>query len=196
MKKRLFIWMILLVLILSGCAKNEGMYVEPAQLTQEEEEIAELLGLNTEHRIFDFVLDDTVQTVSVHVYELENGGWSQISGGGGLDFSDCTSGRIALGFDRIASGVRIALQSDKNKSITSYKTETEEESLGRATTVLHDRTEVVYDQEIPLVLQIETAKNEIRSYDVSYFNSPEEYEKAGYEHVYAITILFSQEALS
>ena len=36
MKKRLFIWMILLVLILSGCAKNEGMYVEPAQLTQEE----------------------------------------------------------------------------------------------------------------------------------------------------------------
>lgn len=196
MKKRLFIWMILLVLILSGCAKNEGMYVEPAQLTQEEENIAELLGLNTEHRIFDFAVDDTLQTVQVNVYKLEDGAWSLISGGGGLDFAGCTSGRLALGFDQIAAGVRIALQSGKNKSITSYNRETEEESLGRATTVLHDRTEVVYDQEIPLVIQIETSKNEVRTYDVSYFNSPEEYEKEGYEHVYAITILFSRDALS
>ena len=144
MRKARFVWIILLVLMLSGCAKNEGMYVEPAQLTQEEQEIAELLGLNTEHRIFDFTVDDTVQTVQVNVYELENGGWSRISGGGGLDFSDCTSGRLALGFDQIASGVRIALQSDKNKSITSYTRETEEEgSLGCATTVLSDRTEVI-----------------------------------------------------
>ena len=197
MRKARFVWMILLVLMLSGCAKNEGMYVEPAQLTQEEQEIAELLGLNTEHRIFDFAVDDTVQTVQVNVYELENGGWSRISGGGGLDFSDCTSGRLALGFDQIAAGVRIALQSDKNKSITSYTRETEEEgSLGCATTVLSDRTEVIYEQEIPLVIQIETSKNEVRTYDVSYFNAPEEYEKEGYEHVYAITILFSRETLS
>ncbi len=42
MRKARFVWIILLVLMLSGCAKNEGMYVEPAQLTQEEQEIAEL----------------------------------------------------------------------------------------------------------------------------------------------------------
>ena len=71
MRKARFVWIILLVLMLSGCAKNEGMYVEPAQLTQEEQEIAELLGLNTEHRIFDFTVDDTVQTVQVNVYELD-----------------------------------------------------------------------------------------------------------------------------
>lgn len=198
MKKILPIWMILLALTLSGCAKNEGMYVEPAQLTQEEQKIAELLGLNTEHRIFDFAVDNTVQTVQVNVYELENGSWELISGGGGLDFSDCPSGRVALGFDRISGGVRIALQSDKNQSATSYRREPEDEELnfGCATTVLPGRTEVVYGQKIPLVVQIETSKNEIRTFDMSYFEHPEEYEKYGYEHVYAITILFSQEKLS
>ena len=45
-----------------GCSdtpKNaEKMYIEPAQLTEEEEKIATLLGLNTQQKIYDFVLDE------------------------------------------------------------------------------------------------------------------------------------------
>lgn len=41
-----------------GCSDTpmsaEKMYIEPAQLTEEEEQIAALLGLNTKQRIFDF----------------------------------------------------------------------------------------------------------------------------------------------
>lgn len=197
MKKMISLGLLFVVLCLSGCTKNEGMYVEPAQLTQKEQKIAELLGLNTEHRIFDFAVDGTAQSIQVNSYELVDGSWSRVSGGGGCALRG-TEGRVALGFDRIEDGLRIALQLPNGYNITTYNTvpETENSGFGRATSVLHDRTEVVYDQELPLVLQIETSKNEVRSFGVSSFEHPEELAECGYERVYAITILFSQNELS
>lgn len=41
-----------------------------------------------------------------------------------------------------------------------------------------------------------TAKDEVTSYNVEYFEHPEKYEKYGYEHVYAITVRFSRSPLS
>ena len=52
-----------------------------------------------------------------------------------------------------------------------------------------------YEEEIPLVVQIITSKNEVVSYQVDYFNSPEEYEKFEYEGVFAITVRFSQKTV-
>ena len=46
-----------------------------------------------------------------------------------------------------------------------------------------------------MLIQIVTSKNEVRSYSTDYFFQPEEYEKYGYEHVYAVTVLFSQKPL-
>ena len=61
--------------------------------------------------------------------------------------------------------------------------------------ILSEKTEFAYEEEIPLVVQIITSKNEVISYQVDYFNSPEEYEKYGYEGVFAITIRFSQKTV-
>ena len=58
-----------------------------------------------------------------------------------------------------------------------------------------EKTEFVYEEEIPLAVQIITSKNEVVSYQVDYFNSPEEYEKYGYEGVFAITVRFSQKTV-
>ena len=66
--------------------------------------------------------------------------------------------------------------------------------MGSATSTLADRSDIAYEQEIPLVIQIITSKNEIHSYDVSYFEHPEEYTE--YEHVYAVTVRFSQKTVS
>ena len=56
---------------------------------------------------------------------------------------------------------------------------------------LSERREVVYEEEIPLVLQVVTSKNGTVLYDVDYFFQPEAYEDLGYEHVYAVTVMFS-----
>ena len=176
----------------------EKMYIEPAQLTEEEKEIASLLGLNTEHRLFDFSLDESVQSIQVNTYRLVDGEWNLETGGGGQAFSDI-EGRIALGFERLDEGIRIAIQSEHTGGSTEYKSERNEdlkEIGGFATSILSEKKEVVYEEEIPLVVQVITSKNEIHSYQVDYFDSPKEYEKLGYEGVFAITIRFSQKTVA
>ena len=185
-----------------GCSDTEKtvdkMYIEPAQLTEEEEKIAALLGLNTQQQIYDFVLDETVQSIQVNTYRLIDGEWKLETGGGGQAFSDAT-GRIALSFERLDEGVRIAIQSEHTGGSTKYDSERNEDlnEIGSyATSILSEKTEFAYEEEIPLVVQIITSKNEVVSYQVDYFNSPKEYEKLGYEGVFAITIRFSQKTVA
>jgi hypothetical protein len=53
--------------------------------------------------------------------------------------------------------------------------------------------ELRYEEEIPLVLQVCTAKDEVRSYDTSCFFQPEVFED--YEFVYAVTAMFSRQTV-
>jgi len=187
------------VLSLVACGNpppKPDMYIEKAELSQKEEDIAKLLGDNSDQLIYDFRLDDTVQSVQINTYRLTDGEWRMISGGGGQQFSD-EKGRLALDFENIAEGLRVALQSEHNSGSTKYSSEPAEEfaGMGRATSMLSDLTEITYEKEIPLVVQISTAQNSINSYNVDYFFSPDEYQKHGYEHVYAITVLFSQKTV-
>lgn len=190
------------MLSMAGCAdieKNEGkMYIEPAQLTEEEEKFASLLGLNTEQRIYDFTLEESVQSIQVNTYRLMDGEWKLEAGGGGQAFSD-VEGRIALSFERLDEGLRIAIQSEHTGGATEYNSERNEDlnEIGSfVTSVLSEKTEFEYEEEIPLAVQIITSKNEVVSYQVDYFYSPEEYEKLGYEGVFAITIRFSQKTVA
>ncbi len=187
------------ILFLVACGnapKKAGMYIEKAELSQQEENIAKLLGDNGDQLIYDFKLDDTIQSVQVNTYRLIDGKWSMISGGGGHQFSD-SKGRLALDFENLAEGLRVALQSEHNSGSTTISSEPVEEftGMGRVTSILNEATEIAYEKEIPLVIQISTAQSSIYSYDVDYFFTPDEYEKHGYEHIYAITILFSQKTV-
>ena len=79
--KKLIVLVLAIVGLLSmvGCSDLEKtvgkMYIEPAQLTEEEEKIAVLLGLDTQQKIYDFVLDETVQSIQVNTYRLIDGEW-------------------------------------------------------------------------------------------------------------------------
>ena len=201
--KKLIVALLVMIGIISmiGCSATsktaDKMYIEPAQLTEEEEKIAALLGLDTQQKIYDFVLDETVQSIQVNTYRLMDGEWKLETGGGGQAFSDAT-GRIALSFERLDEGIRIAIQSEHSGGSTEYDSERNEdlnEIGGYATSILSEKTEFAYEEEIPLVVQIITSKNEVVSYQVDYFNSPEEYEKFEYEGVFAITVRFSQKTV-
>lgn len=203
MKRLIALFFVITAMIcIVGCSdtpeKVNKMYIEPAQLTEEEERIAALLELNTKQRIFDFVLDETVQSIQVNTYRLIDGEWKLETGGGGQAFSDA-KGRIALGFERLDDGIRIAIQSEHTGGSTEYKSERNEDLAeigGFATSILSEKKEFNYEEEIPLAVQVITSKNEIVSYQVDYFNSPKEYEKLGYEGVFAITIRFSEKTVA
>lgn len=199
--KKIVISIVAMVFILSlascsNTAKKPNLYIEKAQLSKQEESIAKLLGANSEHRIYDFKLDDSVKSVRINTYELKEGSWKQVTGFGSQAFLD-NKGRLALDFDNLASGIRIGIQSENHNSGTGYSMDVTEDIPGmtRSTTILDDLTEIIYEQETPLVLQVSTTKNAISSYGVDSFFTPEEYDKHGYEYVYAVTLQFSQKTV-
>jgi hypothetical protein len=198
--KRICVFLCCCLLLFSVCActgaSSQKMYIEPARLTEEEKRIAELLGLNQAYRIYDFHVDETVKAMRVNAYEWIDGEWKIMMGGGGRAFSD-SEGRLALGCENIADELRIAVQSEHENSAVSYSSEAAEDTagLGHTSSSFSGKEEIGYEREIPLLIQIVTSKNEVRSYSTDYFFQPEEYEKYGYEHVYAVTVLFSQKPL-
>ena len=200
MKKALLLLMAALMLpALSACAgearqdREPEMYIEPALLNEDEEKMAQLLGGMDGQHIFDFSVDDSVQSLSIKLWKLEDGEWTDWQADRQMLIEG--SGRIALGFDDITAGCRIAVQTQSgfNASTGSSEPDEELEAMGRTTA---QRREIEYDKEIALAIQTFTDKNEVISYDPEYFEHPEEYEKLGYEGVFAITACFSQEPLS
>ena len=72
--------MILFLIACGNTAKKPALYIEKAQLSEQEESIAKLLGANSEQLIYDFKLDNTVTSVQINTYVLINGEWKPISG--------------------------------------------------------------------------------------------------------------------
>ena len=56
MKKLLIVLMIFFIFSISSCGEksSEKMYIEAARLTDEEKDITELLGIDTQYHIYDF----------------------------------------------------------------------------------------------------------------------------------------------
>ena len=189
--KRVFtvICVLMLSLPLCGFGKNAAQYIEPAQLTGQEQELMALLGANAGYRLFDFRVDKTVQSLRVSVYELKDGAWQRI-GGGGTHMISGGEGRLALGFDKIANGLFVGI-SGYGSVRNSYPDAVEFPNMGCLTSSLSSREEVTPEAEIPLVTQVITSINEVMTFD---FDTPERYVAQGYEHVYAITVAFSDKA--
>ncbi len=197
--------LLVLLALLAGCSAEAApaMYIEPAQLSEEEEAMAKLLGADMDQHLFDVVLDGTAKKMSVTAYELADGTWEPRIGGGGSGMAldeKAKEGRLCFGFEDLRKDFREAAQFDGiGYTATSWEgTEDldDPEGMSRTTSFLANRTEIIYEKEIPLAVQINTAKNGVVSYNPEYFFQLEEYEKLGYEHVYALTVMFSQEPLS
>ncbi|MDE6839801.1 MAG: hypothetical protein K2P49_02945 [Oscillospiraceae bacterium] len=193
---------VLMALALSACGEpaqkeDETMSIAPAQLSQEETALTELLGLGMEnYRIFDYQVGGGVQSIQLTVYELVGTEWEPKVNAIRSASTD-PKGRIALAFGRMTEGVRVSFQSENSGGGATFTMETEDDvsSMACATSMLTNAAEIAFDQEVPLVVQIVTSKNQINSYDVSYFGMPREYAKHEYEHVYAITVTFSEKAV-
>lgn len=193
---------VLTVCSLPGCAGEKQqstepeMYIEPAQLNGDEKKMAQLLGGMEGQSVFDFFVDDKAQSLIITTWKLEDGQWVEYM----LDSQrlDESSGRIALGFENLTAGCRIAVQTQSGFSASTRHGEADEEleGMGCTTAYLPQRKEIEYGEDIALVIQTFTDKNEVISYDPDYFEHPEEYEKLGYEGVFAVTACFSQEPLS
>lgn len=192
----------LLALALAGCKKEDDtaneamkMTIMPCVLSQEETALLELLNvdMNT-HRVFDFQVEGA-KSIRLRAYELVDGEWNCVVHGA-HETAD-GRGRIALTFGKMTEGARMADQDVKGSFAREFAMEAGDVSgMVFATSALTKGRDIELDQEIPLALQIVTAQSEFSTSDVDYFGMPRELAKHGYEHVYAITVTFSQSAAS
>ena len=170
----------LLALALCGCGagpvKGGAKTIAPAELTPEESALAQLLNVKLDgYRIFDFAVgkagDGGVKSVQITLYELKDGEWVPASQNRRA-LSD-PEGRLALGFSKIPEGVELTFQSESLSSTLSLDASVggSVSSMTFATSVLTESVPIEVDKEVPLVVQIATTKNEIRSYDVTFSSS-------------------------
>ncbi len=187
-----------LALALAGCGANEdkdkrqdgAMTIAPAQLSQEESGILELLDVDLDtHRVFDLQVEGA-KSVRLRAYELADGAWNCVVHAAREGFDG--PGRVALSFGKMTEGVRMAYQDETGALSREFVMEAGDASgMVFATSVLTKVRDIKLEAEIPLALQIATTQNEFVTYDVDYFGMPRELAKGGYEHVYAITVTFS-----
>ena len=193
---------VLLALSASGCGGTSyaPMSVSPAKLSDEEAALAQLLDVSMDsYRIFDFKPDGKgksgVKSVQIALYELEGGEWTvKIRGQRALPDA---SGRLALSFGKITEGVSLTVQSENVFESLSLEPELPDDtsSMSYTTSMLTESAMMDMDKETPLAIQIVTSKSDIISYGVQYFEMPREYARHNYEHVYAVTLMFSQKTV-
>lgn len=200
MYKRL--WTVLLlaaVMLLTGCQAQEsaaGMYIEPAQLNDAEDAMLSLLHGQGETILCDYRLEAGVQSVRVETWELIDGEWKDTFGSTVSRLTGA-EGRMAFQFDVLPDGMRTAVVSGEERSSTSqYTTEPMDVSgFARSTARISGRTAVTFDQPVPVAIQQMTSKNQLRSADVAYFHTPEQFEAHDADHIYALTVTFSRNPL-
>lgn len=182
-----------------GCNKfdDNNMTIEKSKLSKDEKNIFELTKVNTSVEIWDYDVDETIKSISFNCYELdENNKWQAISGGGSL-LAEAKQGRISLAFDKILDGIKISIQGKNGTISSSHESENSVDlkSMSYTTSFLSSQSNIEIDKEIPIAIQIFDSDNEIFSGDVNKFYEPNEFEKYNYDHVYAVTITFSQVGL-
>ena len=117
MKRWLMTLMLVGMLLLTACATMTAdkpeHYIGPAELSESERALANLLGENYPQQVFDFAVPETVESMSVRVLQLLDGQWVPASGGGtvGVTYTG-QKGRIALDYDTLGDGVKVSIQKD------------------------------------------------------------------------------------
>lgn len=194
--KKLIALFLLLAVLLTGCSSQKAMTIQTAELTRAEENIKKLLGnAHGCEYIFDFRLDDKVKSIQINTYELSDGAWELTSGGGGQSL-DKKSGRLALKFDKLGEDLRIAIQVGDEISASEFHSPEPLENYGSTATGSMPHAMIEYGKEIPLVMQVNTSQNAIRTLDPEgAFRNPADLAGYGYERACLLTVMFSTEGL-
>ena len=205
MKRKLLLLLLGAILLLTGCAPQPAtdaadkpaMYIEPAQLTEQEELIKALASQGRSCLLYYFQLGKDEHSVTICVYHLENGQWALYTGGNQLYLpSQEGKGRFALSFGPLTEGI-ITSTVDERNGIGSLRQAPAEivydiAGLNTETAASTALAEIRYDEELPLALQFITSKlHEVEPSPVLSFH-PEDLAMLGHEHVFLVTATFSK----
>lgn len=201
MKRAFFLMLLCAILLLTGCAQQPAaddkpaMYIEPTQLTAQEELIKSIASQGRNCNIYDFQLGKEQLGITVSVYRLENNQWELYTGGSQLHLpAQEGKGRFALNFGPLTEGILTSMLDEKSNVMTLRQAPADilydVSGLNVTTTQLSELAEVHYGEEIPLVLQFISSQLPEDNPNAVITIQPEDLAALGYEHVFFVTAAF------
>lgn len=184
------------MLLLTGCEAKPDMYIEPVKLSKSEEQLLELVGYGMDTMIYDYQLQDSIESFVVRRLDLdENQNWVEVGRGEFLVEEDVLSGRFSIGDvqsnEQFTLGLKCkTMGGGMSFPITgSSQKENTDLNLRTLSNWKTERIPMQKGKEIPVYLRGTTESNKVQDFSVDWFYDTDKLVES-YDNLHAITILF------
>lgn len=195
-KARLLCLALAVVLILlAGCrgqTPQAGSTLGPYELSQEQEELLELLGLSDRVGVIKFTGPEEATALSIDTYELQDGQW-QATGGGQISREEAGEPWEGLAAIQSREDYSISLRV-RTEGIASYTTDAaapESDPQGWALQFLDEETPIVLGEPIPVALFLYSGDGSLRTHALTDFADPAAFDGEDLALVQAVTLTFT-----
>lgn len=195
-KARLLCLALAVVLILlAGCrgqTPQAGSALEPYELSQDQEELLELLGLSDTVGVIKFTGPEEATALSIDTYVLRDGAW-ETTGGGQLSREEAGEPWEGLAAIQSREDYSIGLRV-RTEGIASYTTDAaapESDPQGWTLQFLDEETPIVLGEPIPVALFLYSGDGSLRTHALTDFADPAAFDGEGLALVQAVTLTFT-----
>ena len=181
--------------LLTGCgnqAPQAGSALEPYELSQDQEELLELLGLSDRVGVIKFTGAEEATALSIDTYVLRDGAW-ETTGGGQISREE--AGEPWEGLAAIQSredySIGLRVRTEGSASYTTAAAAPESDPQGWALQFLDEETPVVLGEPIPVALFLYSGDGSLRTHALTDFADPAAFDGEGLALVQAVTLTFT-----
>lgn len=195
-KARLLCLALAVVLILlAGCGNQTPQAdstLGPYELSQEQEELLELLGLSGTVGVVAFTGPEEATALSIDTYVLRDGAW-ETTGGGQISREEAGEPWEGLAAIQSREDYSIGLRV-RTEGIASYTTDAtapESDPQGWALQFLDEEMPVVLGEPAPVALFLYSGDGSLRTHALTDFADPAAFDGEGLALVQAVTLTFT-----
>lgn len=181
--------------LLTGCGNQTpqaGSALEPYELSQDQEELLELLGLSDTVGVIKFTGAEEATALSIDTYVLRDGAW-ETTGGGQISREEAGEPWEGLAAIQSREDYSIGLRV-RTEGIASYTTDAaapESDPQGWALQFLDEETPVVLGEPAPVALFLYSGEGSLRTHALTDFADPAAFDGEGLALVQAVTLTFT-----
>lgn len=181
--------------LLTGCGNQTpqaGSTLGPYELSQDQEELLELLGLSGTVGVVAFTGPEDATQLSIDTYVLRDGAW-ETTGGGQISREEAGEPWEGLAAIQSREDYSIGLRV-RTEGIASYTTDAaapESDPQGWTLQFLDEETPIVLGEPIPVALFLYSGDGSLRTHALTDFADPAAFDGEGLALVQAVTLTFT-----
>ena len=181
--------------LLAGCrgqTPQAGSTLGPYELSQDQEELLELLGLSGTVGVVAFTGPEEATALSIDTYVLRDGAW-ETTGGGQISREEAGEPWEGLAAIQSREDYSIGLRV-RTEGIASYTTDAaapESDPQGWTLQFLDEETPIVLGEPIPVALFLYSGDGSLRTHALTDFADPAAFDGEGLALVQAVTLTFT-----